>query len=305
MYIYYFFVPSVIKKLKLKHLKKEELIYYKKQISIMSDAMPFKLEEVIKRIDEIIIVPPKKNDVVSNQLISFPKLDGRMLDFQTPFIKMTHGRFPQKGNPLYETFLQRANSISIPIQKGDKLEEFLTKLQKKVENTDELVPEDMKGKIELQDFVREYENIKRNVTELSMRARLSLDIIDMKNEKYVIKTSVWKKDGKTVKEVPIQTVEDVEKEIRHNSDVQFIIRLNKLYISTKNEGSKKEPKYKMGVTFKIMAVQVIGGEATNNVNYKNNYTFSTDDDEVEIDNKDTPVINTDNLDDIEEEEEED
>ena len=270
----------------------------------MSDTMPFKLEEVIKRIDEIIIAPPKKNDVVSNQLITFPKLDGKMLDFQTPFIKMTHGGFPQKGNPLYETFLQRANSISIPIQKGDELEELLTKLQKKVEeNTDELVPEDMKGKIELQDFVREYENLKKNVTELSMRARLSLDIIDMKNEKYVMKTSVWKKDGKTVKEVPIQTVEDVEKEIRYNSDVQFIIRLNKLYISTKNEGTKKEPKYKMGVTFKIMAVQVIGGATSNNVNYKNNYTF--DDDEVEVDNTDAPVIDTDNLDEIDEDQEED
>ena len=59
----------------------------------------------------------------------------------------------------------------------------------------------------------------------------------------------------------------------------------------------------MGVTFKIMAVQVVGSSATNNVNYKNNYTFNNDDDEeVEIDNKDTPVINTDNLDDIEEEE---
>jgi hypothetical protein len=295
-----------IKKLKLKHLKKEELIYYKKQTSTMSDAMPFKLDEIIKRIDEIIIAPPKKNDVVSNQLITFPKLDGKMLDFQTPFTKMTHGGFPQKGNPLYETFLQRANSISIPIQKGDELEELLTKLQKKVEeNTDELVPEDMKGKIELQDFVREYENVRKNVTELSMRARLSLDIIDMKNEKYVMKTSVWKKDGKTVKEVPIQTVEDVEKEIRYNSDVQFIIRLNKLYISTKNEGTKKEPKYKMGVTFKIMAVQVIGGGATNNVNYKNNYTFNNnDDEEIEIDNKETPVINTDNLDDIDEDQDE-
>jgi len=272
----------------------------------MSNTMPFKVEEVIKRIDEIVIAPPTKNDKVSNQLITFPKLDGRMLDIQTPFIKMSYGGFPQKGNPLYETFLQRANSISIPIQKGDELEELLTKLQKKIEVMDELIPEDMKGKIELQDFVREYENIKRNVTELSMRARLSLDIIDMKSEKYVIKTSVWKKDGKTVKEVPIKTVEDVEKEIRYNSEVQYIIRPNKLYISTKNEGTKKEPKYKMGVTFKIMAVQVIGGATPNNVNYKNNYTFNNDDDdEVEVDNTDAPVINTDNLDDIDEDEEED
>lgn len=282
----------------------EDFIYYKKQITNMSNVMPFKLEEIIKRIDEISFIPPKKNDVVSNQLITFPKLDGKMLDFQTPFIKMTHGGFPQKGNPLYETFLQRANSISIPIQKGDELEEFLTKLQKKVEITDELVPEDMKGKIELQDFVREYENPKKNETELSMRARLSLKIIDIKSEKYIIETVVWKKENKSVKEVPIKTVDDVEKEIRYGSEVQFIIRLNKLYISTKNEGTKKDPKYKMGVTFKIMAAQVIGSSTTNNVNYKNNYTFNNDDDEeVEIDNKDTPVINTDNLDDIDEEEE--
>jgi hypothetical protein len=80
-----------------------------------------------------------------------------MLDIQSLIIKMTHGGFPQKGNPIYDTFLRRANSISIPIQNGDELYELLTKLQKKVEeNMHELVPEDMKGKIELQDFVREY-----------------------------------------------------------------------------------------------------------------------------------------------------
>ena len=59
----------------------------------------------------------------------------------------------------------------------------------------------------------------------------------------------------------------------------------------------------MGVTFKIMAVQVIGGATSNNVNYKNNYTF--DDDEVEVDNTDAPVIDTDNLDEIDEDQEED
>ena len=275
----------------------------------MSNAKPFKVEEVIKRINEISIIPPKKNDVVSNQLITFPKLDGRMLDIQTPFIKMTHGGFPQKGNPLYETFLQRANSISIPLQKGDELYDLLTKLQEIIEEKmDELVPEDMKGKIELVDLVREYENKKKeNVIEYSLRVRLALKIKDLKAEDYEIETSVWKKENKTVKEVPIKTVEDVEKEIRYGSDVQFIIRPNKLYISTKNEGTKKDPKYKMGVTFKIMAVQVVGGATMNNVNYKNNYTFNNDDDDNddEVENSDAPVINTDNLDDIDEENEDD
>ncbi len=272
----------------------------------MSDAKPFKVEDVIKRINEISIVPPKKNEVVSNQLITFPKLDGKMLDFQTLFIKMTHGGFPQKGNQLYDTFLQRANAISIPLQKGDELYDFLTKLQQKIEEKmDDLVPEDMKGKIELQDIVREYENKKKdNVIEYSMRARLALKINDIKNEDYVIETAIWKKENKSVKEVQIKTVEDVEKEIRYGSEVQFIFRLNKLYISTKNEGTKKEPKYKMGVTFKIMAAQVVGSGTMNNVNYKNNYTFNNDDDdEVEIDNTCAPVINTDNLDDIDEDHE--
>ena len=283
----------------------KHFIYYKKQIRNMSDGMPFKVEDIIKRIKEISIPPPKKNEVVGNQLISFLKLDGRMLDFQTKKIKMTHGGFPQKGNPLYDTFLQKCNSISIPLQKNDELHDLLIKLQELIEEKmDELVPEDMKGKIEFVDLVREYENKKKELVEYSVRVRLALDIIDMKSEKYVINTTIWKKDGNTVKEVPIKTVEDVEKEIRYGSEVQFIIRPNKLYISTKNEGTKKDPKYKMGITFKIMSVQVFESATTNNVNYKNNYTFNNDDDdEVEVDNKDAPVINTDNLDDIDEEEE--
>jgi hypothetical protein len=269
----------------------------------MSNNVPFKLDEVIKRINEIIIAPPTKNEKVLNQLITFPKLDSRMLDIQSLVIKMTHGGFPQKGNPLYDTFLQRANSISIPIQKNDELYELLTKLQKKVEeNMDELVPDDMKGKIELQDFVREYENKKKDLIEYSMRIRLALDIIDMKNDKYVIKTTVWRKDGKTVTEIPVKTVEDVEKEIKYGSTLQFIFRINKLYISTKNEGSKKDPKYKMGVTFKIMAVQVIGSAvAANNVNY-GNYTFNNDDEVDEIENM--SVIDTSKLDEVDEDDEE-
>jgi hypothetical protein len=292
--------------LRLKHLKNKELIYYKKQAKKMSNNMPFKLDEVNKRINEIVISPPAKNEKVLNQLITFPKLDGKMLDIQSLVIKMTHGGFPQKGNPLYDTFLQRANSISIPIQKGDELYELLTKLQKKVEdNMDELVPEDMKGKIELQDFVREYENKKKDVIEYSMRIRLALDIIDMKSEKYVIKTTVWRKEGKTVTEIPVKTVEDVEKEVRYGSTLQFIFRINKLYISTKNEGSKKEPKYKMGVTFKIMAIQVIGGTSTaNNVNY-GNYTFNNDDDVDEIEIENMSVIDTSKLDEVDEECDED
>ena len=285
----------------------KHFIYYKKQIRNMSDGMPFKVEDIIKRIKEISIPPPKKNEVVGNQLISFLKLDGRMLDFQTKKIKMTHGGFPQKGNPLYDTFLQKCNSISIPLQKNDELHDLLIKLQELIEEKmDELVPEDMKGKIEFVDLVREYENQKKKLVEYSVRVRLALDIIDMKSEKYVINTTIWKKDGTSVKEVPIKTVEDVEKEIRYGSEVQFIIRPNKLYISTKNEGTKKDPKYKMGITFKIMSVQVFESATTNNVNYKNNYTFNNDDDdEVEVDNTNTPVINTDNLDDIDEDEEED
>jgi hypothetical protein len=272
----------------------------------MSSEMPFKFEEIVNRINDITFIPPKKNEIVSNQLISIPKLDGKMLDIQLPFIKMTHGGFPQKGNSLYETFLQRANSISIPLQKDDEIYNFLAKLQKAIEdNMDNLIPEDKKkSEIELQDIIREYENQKKNVTEYSFRTRLALKIKDLKNEDYEIETAIWKKENKTVTEVPVKTVEDVEKVIKYGSEVQLIIRLNKMYISTKNEGSKKEPKYKMGVTFKIMAVQVKGGSTMNNVNYKNNYTFNNDDDDCDDDvvNTNGPVINTDNLDDIDEEE---
>jgi hypothetical protein len=283
------------------------IIYYKKQTILnMSSEMPFKFEEIVNRINDITFIPPKKNEIVSNQLISIPKLDGKMLDIQLPFIKMTHGGFPQKGNSLYETFLQRANSISIPLQKDDEIYNFLAKLQKAIEdNMDNLIPEDKKkSEIELQDIIREYENQKKNVTEYSFRTRLALKIKDLKNEDYEIETAIWKKENKTVTEVPVKTVEDVEKVIKYGSEVQLIIRLNKMYISTKNEGSKKEPKYKMGVTFKIMAVQVKGGSTMNNVNYKNNYTFNNDDDDCDDDvvNTNGPVINTDNLDDIDEEE---
>ena len=271
----------------------------------MSNNVPFKLDEVNKRINEINITQPTKNEKVLNQMMTFPKLDDKMLDIQSPVIKMTSGGFPQKGNPLYDTFLQRANSISIPIQKGDELHVFLTNLQKKVEENDELVPEDMKGKIEIQDFVREYENKKTNKIEYSMRIRLALDIIDMKSEKYVIKTTLWRKDGKTVTEIPVKTVEDVEKEIKYGSTLQFIFRINKLYISTKNEGTKKDPKYKMGVTFKIMAVQIIGGASTaNNVNY-GNYTFNNDDDVDEIEIENMSVIDTSKLDEVDEIDEDD
>jgi hypothetical protein len=292
----------------------KDILFYKKQIirnmsSEMSKDMPFKLEELINRINDITFIPPKKNDVVTNQLISIPKLDGKMLDIQLPFIKMTHGGFPQKGNSLYETFLQRANAISIPIQKDDTIYNFLAQLQKAIEDIiNDLVPEDMKGKIEFQDIIREYENVKKAVTEYSLRVRLALKIKDLKNEDYEIETAIWKKENKSVKEVVVKTVEDVEKEIRYGSDVQLIIRLNKMYINTKNEGTKKDPKYKMGVTFKIMAAQVKSGSTMNNVNYKNNYTFNNDDDDDDDVKTDGPVINTDNIDtdnlDVDAEEEE-
>ena len=274
--------------------------------------MPFKFEEVINRINDITFIPPKKNEVVSNQLISIPKLDGKMLDIQLPLIKMTHGGFPQKGNSLYETFLQRANSISIPIQKDDEIYNFLAKLQKVIEdNMDNLIPEDKKKtEIDLQDIIREYENQIKNVTEYSFRTRLALNIKDIKNEEYTIETAIWKKENKSVTEIQVKNVEDVEKVIRYGSEIQLIIRLNKMYISTKNEGTKKDPKYKMGVTFKIMAVQIKNSTNMNNVNYKNNYTFNNNDDDDDDDDDDIvngPTINTDNLDinDNEEEEEED
>jgi hypothetical protein len=269
----------------------------------MSSNVPFKLDEVNKRINEINITQPIKNEKVLNQIMTFPKLDDKMLDIQSPVIKMTSGGFPQKGNPLYDTFLQRANSISIPIQKGDELHSFLINFQKKVEGMDELIPEDMKGKIEIQDFVREYENKKKDMIDYSMRIRSALDIIDMKSEKYVIKTTLWRKDGKTVTEIPVKTVEDVEKEIKYGSTLQFIFRVNKLYISTKNEGTKKDPKYKMGVTFKIMAVQIIGGaSAANNVNY-GSYTFNNDDEADELEIENMSVIDTSKLDEVDENDE--
>ena len=191
----------------------------------MSNNTPFKLEDLINNIDDTYIPPPLKNEVVPNQMISFiknNKKDNKMIDFQTPIIDMTHGGFPQKGNTLYETPLQRANAFSIPIQKDDLVYKYISKLQNKIEeNMDELVPEDMKGKIELQDFVREYENKKKDLIEYSMRIRLALDIIDIKSDKYVIKTTVWRKDGKTVTEIPVKTVEDVEKEILKRNILKF------------------------------------------------------------------------------------
>lgn len=278
----------------------------------MSNNMPFKLEEITNRICDITFIPPKKNEVVGNQLISIPKLDGKMLDIQLLFMKMTHGGFPQKGNPLYETFLQRANSISLPMQKDDELYKFLVELQKAIEeHLDELVPEDMKGKIDLQDIIREYDNIKKGVKEHSLRVRLALKIKDIKNEDYEIETAIWRKENKSVKEVVVKTVEDVEKEIRYGSEIQFIIRLNKMYISTKNEGTKKEPRYKMGVTFKIMAAQIKNSSAMSNINYKSINPFDNkrdrdyENEEEEEDVKATgPTINTDNLDNLDEDYEE-
>lgn len=267
----------------------------------MSKEMPFKFEDVSKRIDEITFIQPKKNDIVSNQLISIPKLNGRMLDIQFPFMKMIHGGFPQKGNSLYETFLQRANAISIPLVYNEENYNFFIKLQKKMENEmDVLVPEEYKGKVEFQDIIREYDNQKKAEIYYSFRARLALKIIDLKNEDYKVETSVWKKNANSVTEIEVNTVEDVEKIIRYGSEVQFIIRLNKMYISTKNEGTKKDPKFKMGVTFKIMAVQIKDVSSNSNVDYKHKYAFNDNDDDDEVNIAGCPVINTDNLDDINE-----
>lgn len=274
----------------------------------MSNNSPFKLEELIKSIDETFIPPPLKNEVVGNQLISFiknNKKDNKMIDFQTPIIDMTHGGFPQKGNTLYETPLQRANAFSIPIQKDDLVYKYISKLQNKIEeNMDELVPEDMKGKIELQDFIREYENKKTNKTELSLRARFALKFKGtngIKNEDYDVDTSIWRKEDKNVKEVTIKSVDDLEKEIKYGSKVQFIVRINKFYVSTKNEGTKKEPKYKMGITLKIMAAQIFGSSTAKNIDYKNNNPFDNNDDEVdEIDVDNMSVIDTSKLDDVDE-----
>lgn len=266
----------------------------------MSKEMPFKFEDVVKNLDEITFIQPKKNDIVSNQLISIPKLKGRMLDIQLPFIKMIHGGFPQKGNSLYETFLQRANALSIPLVYNEDIYNFFVELQKKIENEmDDLVPEEYKGKVEFQDIIREYENQKKAEIYYSFRARLALKIIDLKNEDYKVETSVWKKTANSVTEIEVNTVEDVEKIIRYGSEVQLIIRLNKMYISTKNEGTKKDPKFKMGVTFKIMAVQIKDVSTNSNVDYKHKYAFNdNDDDDVNVTGG--PVINTDNLDDINE-----
>jgi hypothetical protein len=284
--------------------------------------MPFKVEEVINRINEIEFITPKKNDIVPNQLIGQVKLNGKMLDIQCPFTKQTHGGFAQKGNIHYVTPTQRANSYNYPLEKDSEMHQVLIKLQETIiKNQDILVPEEMKGKIEVQDMVREYDNPKKDVTEYSFKVRVALKIKDLKNEEYDIETAFWKKESKTSKEKPVpiivKTVDDVEKIIKYGSEVQMIIRLNKMYISTKNEGTKKDPKYKMGVTFKMMAVQVINNSAINTVDYKNINPFDNngecDDDDDDDDMKaGGPVINTDNIDtsnlddlDINEEDEED
>jgi hypothetical protein len=265
----------------------------------------FKLNEIINKINDIEFSPPQKNDKVMNQLISTPKLDGKIIDIELPLIKMTHGGFPQKGNPLYETFLQRANAISIPLQKDDEIYQFLEKLQQVIlSNLKNLIPEDRKeNEIQFLDIIREYENQKKSTTEYSLRARLSLDIKDVKGEIYEVLTSIWKKETKTSKPtlIDIITVDDVEKYIRYGSDIKLIIRPNKLYISTKNEGTKKDHKYKMGITFKIIQACVTGnGNNYNTINYKNNYAFKDEEDEEDKESEaaSRPTINTDNLDDV-------
>lgn len=273
----------------------------------MSNNTPFKLEDLINNIDDTYIPPPVKNEVVPNQLISFiknNKKDNKMIDFQTPKIDITHAGWPQSNNPLYETPKQRVNAYSIPIKKDGVIYEYFTKLQQKVEeNLDELVPEDMKGKIVIQDFIREYENKTKKTTEYSVRARFALKKDDD------VETSIWRKEGNTVKEVPVKSVSDLEKEVKYGSTVQYIVRINKFYISTKNEGTKKDPKYKMGITLKIMSVQLFGSSATKSVDYKNNYTFNNDDEVDEVDVESMSVIDTSKLDDVDEvdvdEEEED
>ena len=306
-----FFALTAIKKLKLKHLKNKEIIYYKKQISKMSNGKPVKLKDI--DINKIILTPPVPNTVVGNQLMSFPTyLDGNKVDIQTEYIKMTHGGFPQPNNSFYDGVLQRANAFSLPMEKDSELHVLAIKLQQKIEGmADELVPEHMKGHIVFQDIPREYENKKKEETEYSVRVRLGLKIKDIKSEDYEVETALWEVKNKTDKSgtlIKVDTVEDVEKIIRYGKEVKFIIRLNKLYISTKNEGTKKEPKYKMGVTFKMMAAQVVAAATMNNVNYKNEYTFNNDDDDDdddEVKNSNAPVIDTDNLDEIDEDQEED
>lgn len=261
--------------------------------------MPYKLEDLINTVEDTYIPAPQKNEVVPNQMISFINkslVEKKMVDMQTPIIDMTYGGFPQKGNTLYETPLQRANAFSMPIEKDGQLYTYFTKLQNKIEEIkDDLVPEEMKGKIVFQDIVREYENKKTNKTELSLRARFAL------KKDYDVETSIWRKEGKDVKEVPIKTVDDLEKVVKYGSKVQFIIRINKFYVSTKNEGTKKEPKYKMGITLKIMAAQIFGSSTTKNVDYKNNYTFNNDDDDDVVDSiENMSVIDTSKLDEVDE-----
>ena len=263
----------------------------------MSNNTPFKLEDLINNIDDTYIPPPLKNEVVPNQMISFiknNKKDNKMIDFQTPIIDITHAGWPQKGNTLYETPLQRANAYGIPIQKDDLLYQYFSKLQNKIEENQDVVPEEMKGKIVFQDVIREYENKTKKTTELSLRARFALK----KDED--VETSIWRKDGKTVKEVIVKSVDDLEKEVKYGSKVQFIVRINKFYISTKNEGTKKDPKYKMGITLKIMSAQIFGSSLTKSVDYKNNYTFNNDDEVDEVDVENMSVIDTSKLDDVDE-----
>jgi hypothetical protein len=265
----------------------------------MSNNLPYKLEDLINTIDDTHIPAPQKNEVVPNQMISFLNkslVDKRMIDIQTPIIDMTYGGFPQKGNTLYETPLQRANAFSMPIEKDGLLDKYFSKLQNKIEeNKDDLVPEEMKGKIVFQDIIREYENKKTNKIELSLRVRFAL------TKDHNVETTVWRKEGKDVKEVPIKTVEDLEKVVKYGSKAQFIIRINKFYVSTKNEGTKKDPKYKMGITLKIMAVQIFGSSTTKNVDYKNNYTFDNEEDDVVVDSIDNmSVIDTSKLDEVDE-----
>lgn len=264
--------------------------------------MSIKLENINDKINNIELPPPQKNERVNNQLLSTPKLDGKNIDIELPPVKMTHGGFPQKGNPLYETFLQRANGISIPIQKNDEIYNFLEKLQEYiVNNIKNLIPEDKKeDEIIFSDIIREYENKKKDMTEYSFKARLALDIKDMKSEKYEVLTSIWKKETKTSKPVLVETptVEEVEKNIRYGSEIRLIIRPNKLYISTKNEGTKKDPKYKMGITFKIIQACINGNpNSYNTINYKKECAFEDDDDEVN-EAATGPTINMDSLDNL-------
>jgi len=296
--IYYVnIIISLLKKLKLKYLKKKRLNI----LTRIKHQMSMKLEKILSKIDKIELIPPQKNERVNNQLLSTPKFDGKNIDIELPPIKMTHGGFPQKGNPLYETFLQRANGISIPIQKNDEIYNFLEKLQEYiVENIKNLIPEDKSvDEIIFQDIIREYENKKKDIIEYSFKARLALDIKDIKTEKYEVITSIWKKETKTSKPVLVETatVEEVEKNIRYGSEIRLIIRPNKLYISTKNEGTKKEPKYKMGITFKIMQVCINSNQNSyNTINYKKECAFEDEEEDEVSEAAAGPTINMDGID---------